>query len=112
MFRAGIICVALMGIAIVVLYRPRAPQELPGEIADRRSVPLVPSPANHRDTGKTIVERIETDPTIARRLAVPTTKPKWEQIDDEQLSQELAKAGRPAGLAKIGGQVTLIFHAH
>jgi hypothetical protein len=108
--RAGILCFALVGIGVALFHAIRSPLDRPAASTAEESIPRVLSPVNRSGMGKMTVERIETDPTIARRLAVPPAAPKWEQIDDDQLCQELAKAQRPAGLAKIGGQVTLIFH--
>ncbi|MGA2257081.1 MAG: hypothetical protein ABSG53_20710 [Thermoguttaceae bacterium] len=110
--RAGIIFFALVGIGMALLHVLRSPLDPPRASTANESIAHVLSPAERPGARKVIIERIETDPTIARRLAVPSAAPKWEQIDDDQLSQELAKAGRPAGLAKIGGHVTLIFHDH
>jgi hypothetical protein len=111
-FRAGIICVALGAIGVALLPAPRRPLGPPVDsIAEASPTHTLP-PADRPGLGNVIIERIETDPTIARRLTLPPAAPKWEQIDDDQLSQELAKAGQPAGLAKIGGKVTLIFYGH
>jgi hypothetical protein len=111
-FRAGIICVALGAIGVVLLPAPRRPLDPPRDSLAEASIPSAISSADRPNAAKTIIERIETDPTIARRLTLPPAAPRWEQIDDDQLSQELAKAGQPAGLAKIGGKVTLIFYGH
>jgi hypothetical protein len=108
--RAGVLCIALGVISVALLSLPRMPLDPPRTSTAKASVTSVLPPGKRPNTGETIIERIETDPTIARRLAVPPAAPKWEQIDDDQLSQELAKAGQPAGLAKIGGKVTLIFY--
>ena len=112
MVRAGIFCgilgVALAGTGVALLRPPRPPQPAIANV----QVPGGRAPRTDRARGRRSIERIETDPTIARRLAVSPAAPKWEQIDDDQLCRELAKAGLPAGLAKIDGKVTLLFHEH
>ena len=105
-------CRALGAIGVVLLPAPRRPLDPPRDSLAEASIPSAISSADRPNAAKTIIERIETDPTIARRLTLPPAAPRWEQIDDDQLSQELAKAGQPAGLAKIGGKVTLIFYGH
>ena len=110
--RAGIACLAVVGVGLAVL-QSRRPSLDPSRTSTAKTLAPNPQPsADHPVVGKITIERIETDPTIVDRLAVPVAAPKWVQIDDEQLSQELSKAGQPAGLARIGNQVTLIFHNH
>lgn len=64
------------------------------------SVPAAPPPV--------VIERIETDPTIARRLAVQSVPPRWEVLDDAGLVRELAAAGEPAGIVRVNGRVLLL----
>jgi hypothetical protein len=110
-FRIGIVAVVLLGISMASLYVSRRP-------IDRSSPSIAPQPLpnvasnNGPQPKKLVVEWIKTDPTIVKRLAVAPAAPKWERINDDELSQELSKAGRPAGLAKIGNRVTLVFHRH
>jgi len=109
-FRASIAVIVLLGIGlalVAVSHKPIDRPEPPSlQASNLHAVPTTGLPS----AKKPIIEWIQTDPTIAERLAVPPAKPRWELIDDDQLTQELANAGRPAGLATIGNQVTLVFH--
>jgi len=62
----------------------------------------VPSPVHHAIMQPTapeiVVTRIQTDPTLLQRLAVPPQKPTWKILSDDELLRELADAGKPAGL--------------
>jgi hypothetical protein len=61
-----------------------------------------PSPVHHAIAGPTaseiVVTRIQTDPTLLQRLAIPPQKPTWKILSDDELLHELADAGKPAGL--------------
>ncbi len=89
---------------------PRRPPVPPADSTAAASIAHAIPPTDRPGAESMKIERIETDPTIARRLAVPAAAPKWERIDDDQLCRVLAQAGQPAGLANIGGKVTLIFY--
>ena len=107
--RGGAVTIMFLSIGFSVQRLSRSiprPNDLP--ITD--SVPLAISAPNRGAVGKVFIERIQTDPTIARRLAVPQSPPCWQRLDDDHLLKELAQAGKPAGLVKINGQVTLIYH--
>ena len=56
----------------------------------------------------TVVERIETDPTIADRLALRPGRPRRVMLGDAGLVRELAAAGRPGGVVRINGEVRLL----
>jgi len=111
-FRGGAVGIALLAIGLAVLRVPRSvpnpPKSTERSIADSTS-PTVPAP-NRASAAKIVIERIQTDPTITRRLAVPQAPPRWQRLDDDQVLQELERAGKPAGLVKINGQVSLVFH--
>ena len=109
--RGGAVGIVLLAIGLAVL---RMPRSVPNPSDDREvdyrlHLASVPAP-NRTPTAKVVIERIQTDPTIARRLAIPQTPPRWQRLDDDQVLQELERAGKPAGLVKINGQVTLVFH--
>jgi hypothetical protein len=110
--RGGAAAIALLVIGLATLHIPRpvAPPLKTNETTGTHATPpKIPTPSRAPST-KVVIERIQTDPTITRRLAVPQTPPRWERLDDDRLLQELAKAGKPAGLVKIDGRVTLVFH--
>lgn len=108
--RIGTICVALCCIGVVTLRVLRTSPDHPGESTAKVSVPNAKSPVDQSQPAKLDIEHIQTDPTIAHRFAVPQVAAKWERIDDVQLLRELAEAGQPAGLVRMDGRVTLVFH--
>lgn len=55
-----------------------------------------------------VIDRIDTDPTIADRLSVRPRAANWQQIGDDELLQSLAKAGQPAGLIHVDGNTILV----
>jgi hypothetical protein len=54
------------------------------------------------------VEFVATDPTIADRLTLKPSEPRWAMVDDDQFVQELADAGKPMGLAYVNGNAILL----
>src|SRR5208337_5132427 len=65
-FRAGIICLALVGMGVALLRMPRSPQEPPKTLAAQDSDQPAPQSADRQGAGKMIIAQIETDPTITR----------------------------------------------
>ena len=108
-FRGGAIVIVLLAIGAAVLRMPHAATH-PSETAIVEPSPPPAAAPHHAPAAKVVIERFQTDPTIVRRLAVSKTRPRWQRLDDDNFLQELAQAGKPAGLVKINGQVTLIFH--
>lgn len=51
---------------------------------------------------RVVVVKIETDPQIIDRLAIPPQPPRWKKIGDDELLRDLASAHLPAGLAYVG----------
>jgi hypothetical protein len=97
----------LIGLAVLRLPIPKS------HPYDKTIVKLVPpavSAPNRTPAARIIIERIQTDPTIASRLAIPRTPPHWQRLDDDHFLGELAKAGKPAGLVKVSGREMLVFH--
>jgi hypothetical protein len=107
--RSGAIAMVLLTIGLVVLRGPRSVPH-PSETTTVNSTLSAAPVLNPEPAAKIVIERVETDPTIVRRLAVQQTPPRWQRLDDDHLLQELAQAGKPAGLVKINGQATLVFH--
>jgi len=107
--RGGAVMIVLLAIGIAVLRTPHSIPH-PPETQITEPTPLPASAPNRAPAAKIVIERIQTDPTISLRLAVPQTPPRWQRLDDDHLLQELAQAGKPAGLVKINGQATLVFH--
>lgn len=55
------------------------------------------------------IARIQTDPTLTSRLAIPRQSPTWQTIGDDALLKTLADAGKPAGLAYADGRTIIMF---
>ena len=107
--------------AIVLLVAGLALVRMPHSAPQRHELPVVTSPPpaapppaapphDHVQAAKLVIEHIQTDTTIVKRLAVPKTPPRWQTLDDDQLLKELALAGKPAGLVKINGRASLVFN--
>ncbi len=105
--RGGAVGIVLLAIGLAVLRMPRLVPN-PSKTTERSitdsTSPSVPAP-KRTPTAKVVIEHIQTDPTITRRLAVAQAPPRWQRLDDDQVLQELERAGKPAGLVKINGQV-------
>ena len=106
--RGGAVAIVLLVMATAVLRIPRSAPHQSDLPTAKSAAPAVPTP-DRGQQAKVVIERIQTDPTILRRLAVPKSPPLWQTLDDDHLLQELAQAGRPAGLVKIDGRTTLVF---
>ena len=106
--RVGILGFVLVGVGVALLHTLPAPLNQPGTSTAKVSPPGI-SPVDRPRPTKVVIERVQTDPLIVRRLAVPPVVLKCERIDDDQLLQALAEAGKPAGLLRMNGQVTLLF---
>ncbi len=107
--RGGAAAIVFVVAGIAALLLPRSaphPSRTPIVITPPPVVPKL----DRGQAAKVVIERIQTDPGIVRRLAVAKARPLWQTLDDEHLLQELAQAGRPAGLVKIDGQAMLVFH--
>ncbi len=55
-----------------------------------------------------IVERVETEVGIGRRLAVGNEPAKWSFVDDDGFLKSMADAGSPTGMVALNGQVLLM----
>lgn len=67
--------------------------------------------ASTSSKSRVVVVKIETDPQIIERLAIPSQPPQWKKIGDDELLRDLASAHRPAGLAYIDGKPMLLFRS-
>ncbi len=56
-----------------------------------------------------VIQFIKTEPDLARQMAVPPQKPSWRRLTDDQLIQELADAGHPAGLGWVDGREFVLY---
>ncbi len=107
--RGGAAGVVLLVAGLALLRVPHsAPQRHESPVV--KVLPPAVPPHDNAQAAKLVIEHIQTDPTILRRLTIPKTPPRWQTLDDDQLLQELALAGKPAGLVKINGQASLVFH--
>jgi hypothetical protein len=55
-----------------------------------------------------VITTIVTQPGITAQLTLPSHRPRWERIGDDELLQSLAEAGQPAGLINVNGQTVLL----
>lgn len=93
--------VACVFAVVLILHRPLSPSmNIP-------SRPMAQLPTSESKS-TIVIERIETDPTIADRLSVLPRATQWQQIGDDELLQSLAKAGQPAGLIRVDGNTILL----
>ena len=97
---------SLAAILILVLLSPILRSLRP---RDAHTVVHHTEPLPPRVPPSPVVERIETDPHIIERLAIPPTHAKVIIINDTELLGDLAMADRPAGLAYINGKAQLVF---
>ena len=106
---AAAIIFALLIPALLLRFHRRPDQQV-------KVVPTVPAHANRQvaissSKSRVVVVRIETDPQIIERLAIPSPPPQWKKIGDDELLRDLASAHRPAGLAYIDGKPMLLFRS-
>lgn len=93
----------ILALAVPVsLLRPHHHQALPVAVA-----PNIHSQPDQqiRKTiaqSRVVVLKIESDPHIIERLAIPPQPPRWKKIGDDELLRDLASAHQPAGLAYVG----------
>jgi hypothetical protein len=87
---------------VLILHRTQSPSM---NIPPRTPMAQLPT---SESKGTIMIERIETDPTIADRLSVLPRAAQWQQIGDDELLGSLAKAGQPAGLIRVDGQAILV----
>jgi len=95
---AAVTTVALIALAIWRL--PIAERHVEPKTTVARS----PSPPPPSIT----IQYLQTDPTITDRLTLQPSPPRWTNIGDDELLQELAVAGQPAGIACINGKSILL----
>jgi hypothetical protein len=73
------------------------------------TLPVAITPATEPAAPLVIVQRIETDPNILRRLALPPIQSIVRHINEDELLKELADAHQPAGVISVDGKARLIF---
>lgn len=75
--------------------------------ANENGRPHADAPANAAAL-KITIAYIQTDPTILDRLATKPSLARVEQIGDDELLQAMQDAGKPAGLIRAKGQLTVV----
>jgi hypothetical protein len=95
--RIGAVC-AVLGLGVVMMW--------PGGKATEVAVKVLPTKAPE-PAAELKITFIQTDPTIADRLAVSPAR-SWTVMDDDQLLRSMADAGHPAGLISMNGQTFLL----
>jgi hypothetical protein len=97
---AGALLVLMVAGAGVYVTRP-AQLDHPARVDSTATCPAVPSrPAS--------IASIDSDPTIARRLALAPEPQRWASISDDELLASLAEAGQPTGLIEVAGTTILV----
>ncbi len=66
------------------------------------------TPPARPEAPKIIITHIQTDPTTLDRLATKPTRSRIEQISDDELLHAMQEAGRPAGLIRANGKLTIV----
>jgi hypothetical protein len=99
--RAISACVTLIAVGLLLHWWTHAP----GPVAPNSDHDVISRANFSKPLG---IELIETDPTIADRLAVAVTPPRWQQISDDDLIRYCAEAGQSAGLIRVGDQTVLV----
>ncbi len=90
-------------VALVPLFWPR--RGPPFAVVPRRATaPVVPAAEP-----SCVITFVGTDPTITARLSARPGPPGWVVIDDRQLLDALASAGRPAGLVARDGRSVVLY---
>jgi hypothetical protein len=98
----GFVGLAVVGLIAVAVWRlpiAKPPVEIKPPIARLTISPPPPSVA---------IEYVQTDPTITDRLTLRPSPPRWTNIGDDELVQELAAAGQPAGIVSMNGKSILL----
>lgn len=112
---AGVAMILLIGGSIVW-----HPQEDPGPAAPFAGKPIESpdAPLAHMPdqptvkpagAGKVIITTIHTQAGLSQRYVVKPSPQTWEILNDDQLLEHLAAAGKPAALARIDGKKVLLF---
>jgi hypothetical protein len=65
---------------------------------------ILPAP----ESPQIVIERVQTDPALLRRLLVPPAAPQWTTLSDAELLDTLAAANQRAAIATIDGETVLV----
>jgi len=103
--------VVLMGLILwPVVYSRTSKPPTNGGFSTIHTVPrTVPAPTVTQAAPVVIVKRIETDPDILKRLALPPIQSTVRHISEDELLRELADAHQPAGVISVDGKAWLVF---
>ena len=110
----GRVVMAVVAISLIVAALPR-PRHVPApDLAVRPVVKHPDRPSTIAIQPRPLVKqivitRIENDPVLLARLRIPPGQPTWETLSDDGLLRSLNEAGRPAGLAYVGGHTMILF---
>jgi hypothetical protein len=99
----GVGVIILVAVLLPRVRRPAPPIARPIDLPTRIDRPVAqPAPL-------VIVRKIETDPNILERLALPPISSTVRHISEDELLRELADAHQPAGVISVDGKARLIF---
>lgn len=107
--RATLLCLvvaaAIPGLIHLLPHAGREEQVVQIRTEEKPTLPQPhPAPAS-----RVLITRLQTDPDIIQRLAIPPRLPRWQTIGDDQFLQALSNAHHPAGLAYIDNRPMLLF---
>lgn len=98
--------------AMVAMQVPLGPHRQSGgdsPLVVSKPLPAPAPPSVPVESQSVQIAYIQTDPTLVDRLSVRPEAPRWVLISDEQLLDQLAQSGAPAGLITLNGQTHLLF---
>lgn len=100
---AAVLLLPLLFGALVLVKPSAAPPALPTIVEGEPRLPH-PQPGDARPS---LVQVVHTDPSVIDRYAYSASDSTVTWIDDQQLLQELAALGRPAGIVRMNGRAWL-----
>jgi hypothetical protein len=88
---------------------PHPPSARHPPTPERNAPPVVAVTPAQPARPEIVITRIQTDPGLTDRLAIPRDAPAWQRLTDDDLLRRLSDAGKPAGLAYVDGRAMLLF---
>ena len=110
----GRVVMAVIAITLIVAALPRPRHVSTPKLAVRPIVKQLDQPTTTSTQPQPLVKqivitRVKNDPVLLARLRIPPGQPTWETLSDDGLLRSLNEAGRPAGLAYVGGHTMILF---
>jgi hypothetical protein len=96
----------LTAVAVVVALAVILPRHRPIAVHERLQ-PMAQLTPPVAEPSTTIVY-VQSDPDITDRLTIKPQAPRWTNLSDRELLDELAAAGQPAGIVCMNGKTILL----